>query len=332
MQDQYQNLTIVKKVVYGKIMVLILQGENNMISKDMTVKMKGLAIMMIVLHHSLGVYFFSGIGLSNVTLFCILSGYGLTMSYKNDNKMAGYWHKRFSKIFIPYFLVTLAYITYNYGFPLRIKILSLLGFDMELKVDSSMWYVTAQFAWYIIFFLIMKLNLHINLKIASLFILGIAFRFQKLADYKDFSWHIMSIAFAFPIGVFIAFYGEKIFNKISKSIILGIIGLLIPPFLYLYFFRANTYFTSIAIIYSFLVILIFKALEMYGIKLDVLRYIGIISFEIYIIAYKIQYMNFITRFGYLSYIIVVIALGFSIHYITSTGLKMFFDKCKSLRQ
>ena len=78
--------------------------------QDYTQMLKGIAIIIIMLGHCSGLWVcgrlltpFGGIG---VSLFLIMSGYGLNESYLKRG-LGGFWKKRFSKVYIPYIIAAL---------------------------------------------------------------------------------------------------------------------------------------------------------------------------------------------------------------------------------
>lgn len=81
-----------------------------------TTLLKGIAIIMIMISHTSSQFTraftpFGGIG---VAIFLILSGYGLNESFKR-NGIDGFWKKRFSRVWIPYFIaVTLVWLFWEH--------------------------------------------------------------------------------------------------------------------------------------------------------------------------------------------------------------------------
>ena len=77
-----------------------------------TTSLKGIAIVIIILCHTMGCFtrVFTPLGGIGVAMFLILSGYGLNESFKR-NGIEGFWVKRFSRVWIPYFFaVTLVWL------------------------------------------------------------------------------------------------------------------------------------------------------------------------------------------------------------------------------
>jgi len=81
---------------------------NNLIPYELTLILKGIAILLVVICH-LGNEFtrwFTPLGGIGVTIFLILSAYGLEKSYQK-NGLRHYWKKRFLAVWVPYVLVEL---------------------------------------------------------------------------------------------------------------------------------------------------------------------------------------------------------------------------------
>ena len=74
-----------------------------MFSRDLSTYLKGLAIILVIINHIGECYGFPGpLGAIGVTIFLLLSGYGLNESLKVKNGVKGYWNNKFISIYIPY--------------------------------------------------------------------------------------------------------------------------------------------------------------------------------------------------------------------------------------
>lgn len=100
----------------GVLLVLYLAGfvkkQNSdfpFMSRDFITAIKGFSILTVVWAHTgarlgvSGIQFIAGVG---VALFLICSGYGLEMSYQK-NGLKGFWRKRFLKVCIPFWIMSL---------------------------------------------------------------------------------------------------------------------------------------------------------------------------------------------------------------------------------
>jgi len=104
-------------LLYSLIFLLIVVGEifgvkevnNGFLSKRNTTVLKGIAIVLIFICHLAGnnnIRIFTPLGGIGVCVFLILSGYGLSMSYKK-NHLNKYWTKRIVAIYPLYLLATI---------------------------------------------------------------------------------------------------------------------------------------------------------------------------------------------------------------------------------
>lgn len=92
------------------------------ITKDQSLQLKGIALTLLLLHHLFGCkvaeyndYFnvfhiLGNIGKSCVSLFVLLSGYGLAISYKKKIKLKEYILKRFTKLYLNYWLIWVLFV------------------------------------------------------------------------------------------------------------------------------------------------------------------------------------------------------------------------------
>lgn len=126
------------------------------LSKEDTLFLKGVAIILIILSH---LNRCTGGGSIGVNLFLIVSGYGLYKSYlKNNNK--DYWKKKLHKVYIPFVIAgifkVLYYVTHGNINPISI-IFTLTGLDFNLIYDETMWYISYIFLEYLIFYLVKRI-------------------------------------------------------------------------------------------------------------------------------------------------------------------------------
>lgn len=176
--------------------------------------LRGIAIVFVVLGHILGGQFgiFGAhitaiLGTGGVSIFLLLSGYGLYQSYrKNGMETKSYWNKKLEKIFVPYAVVTIVYYLYlmlcgiTPGFAKLFE--NILCIDYARTMDGTMWYMSFLLLWYIAFFLVFLFQGSLIGKVVMLFLLGCAFRTGWLeATFGKCAWQFSENAFSFPIGV-----------------------------------------------------------------------------------------------------------------------------------
>lgn len=201
-----------------------------LISNRKTTLIKGIAIFCVVICH-LGNFFtrfttpLGGIG---VALFLIVSGYGLSESYKKSG-IKGFWLKRFIGVMIPYFFVEIFYYLFNRDVSL-IEIIKDLTF-LEPKFRLG-WYLNYLLVWYIIFWMFYKLCTRYRLKLNSTLIVSFWFSVSVIIGfhYVDISSIRYEQTFSFFIGVIMSYFPDKIYRFISNKkwliwILLGILFL-----------------------------------------------------------------------------------------------------------
>lgn len=190
---------------------------------------RGIAIVFVVLGHILGGVFgiidthiTSILGIGGVTIFLLLSGYGLFQSYQ-QNGLQGktYWDKKIGKVFLPYAVITVLYYLYmrlTGTAPGAIALLcNILCVDYARTMDGTMWYMSFLLIWYLAFFCVFYFKGATAGKVGMLVLLGLAFRSYWLKDtFGECAWQFATNAFAFPCGVALG-YAMECYNRFRIS-------------------------------------------------------------------------------------------------------------------
>jgi peptidoglycan/LPS O-acetylase OafA/YrhL len=273
------------------------------INKSITNQLKGIGIIFVILGHlclldviKLPSNKFEYAGAWGVTIFLILSGYGLTQSYFKSGINLTFIYKRISKVGLPYIIITLVWILidrlfFKINHDAIVIFKSLLGFDFKYSIDPTMWYITYIVMWYIIFFLIFILPMKDIFKI----ILFIAvYIFMKISSFNlIYDWHLYTEAF--PIGVLFAYLlskSSKLNINISRQIFFVLTTvILFRVFLY-FLFEVNNFtaYNKLSISSIFLVFSILSFLILVGYQSKILSFLGSISYELYLIEGKILFV------------------------------------------
>lgn len=185
---------------------------------------KGIAILFVILGH---MNYIDCAGPWGVHLFLILSGYGIYCSLE-INGVKDFWKKRIQAVFLPYLFCTIFFLFIRFILNEKISfimvIVSLLGLDFDMNVDSTMWYISYIFACYAMVWVIMKLK--VKNKYAAICIGMLLWLCITIAGYKGFIWHKGTIAwayvFSFPLGLFWARYRKKQISSKLKKMICGV--------------------------------------------------------------------------------------------------------------
>lgn len=116
-----------------------------------TTLMRGIAIIMVYLQHTmgaLGTNIFTPLGGGGVCIFLILSGYGLSESFRIKG-LSGFWKKKIKGVLLAWCIIfTLSeFIEGNF---FKIGILRWIG-ELTL-INTTCWYLQYLFVWYILFY------------------------------------------------------------------------------------------------------------------------------------------------------------------------------------
>ena len=121
-----------------------------------TTYIKGFAILLVILSHMggrFGIRYLTPLGGTGVAMFLVCTGYGLSESYKGKG-LTNYWQNKISKVWFPYFLIqSIAALFLSYSFFDYIKDVLLLEYNHPFG-----WYMQFLFMWYIVFYVINKIN------------------------------------------------------------------------------------------------------------------------------------------------------------------------------
>lgn len=275
-----------------------------MINKQSTEQSKGIAIILVVGGHLFVTKFitspnstFSYFGAQGVGIFLIISGYGLTTSFLRNGMDTGFLARRLRAVLLPYSLVTSLWFMIDYYqgklYSIKTIVLSLAGFDFHLTMDATMWYISFIMMWYLIYYLIFSLKLTNFIRVGLLFGFAYLFRYHSRANFTELVyWQWGLHAFMFPLGALFALFHQPRFSEkiVNVGLVLfGILGLGIYIInvqnndLGLGPYMVSNFCFSVAII-SLMIIL-----ERYSLYSRLLRFIGSISYEIYLFEAVFMY-------------------------------------------
>ena len=260
------------------------------VSKETSVVLKGIAILLVLLGH-LG-FIYRG-GAFGVNLFLVLSGYGIFRSFKNKG-VKDYFGKKITKIYIPYLLVSLVVVPYSYFSHLvtrRAVLYSFIGIDFGYLCDKTMWYISFIFLFYLVFYILARLFSLIKKEhIRDFLIIIFLFLFSYLLYIKNFEyafWDRDSVAFlymySFSFGALLSKLSEFKINSYIKKIIYFVLGL-ISIYYFIHYYN-NVYGVVRYFVYAAsipLVILSLSQLNIIKYKSKILTFLGNYSFYIYL--------------------------------------------------
>jgi peptidoglycan/LPS O-acetylase OafA/YrhL len=192
-----------------------------------TDQIKGLAIIIIIIHH-LSIHTIANknsaellIGFVGVALFLILSGFGLSLSLEKKG-IKNFFSKRFIRVYIPVSLALLIEVILNHILlknKNNIWIDFLRIFTDINNLDRNYWFIIFLIFWYCIIYLVFWLNLSKKGKIIFLFSTSlIILALSKVLVIGNYN--ALSFPFGCWLGLNYKFICEKVENLLSKNILL----------------------------------------------------------------------------------------------------------------
>lgn len=341
-QPDINNL-IILLILFFIALISLKKNKTGFLDVEQTNQLKGIAIILIIVGHlwvhvsELKPYLI--LGGDGVSLFLILSGYGLTLSHINNPcTFKCFITKRFNKIYYAYWVATVFIMLMDYAYLDRIYsfqdiVMTFIGININCAtqhIDYVRWYITFLLFWYFVFYVSTKLQ---SKRDAVIFLYSVSLiLFPINYYYLHFGWYQI---FSFPVGCFIAYYFDVIQNvlkrycsiSISVTVIFaGLVAFVLfkcyffeilietIPFLILLFIRE-----SISILLSLSILVVMYHLTNFSLISSFLSLIGIISYELFLfhgpLLIKYNFVlnndNFISSFCV--YLIVVVLTSIAFH-------------------
>ena len=240
--------------------------------------------MFILVGHIAGTFHtvvFTPLPAVGVSLFLMLSGYGLSESYKTKG-LKNFWSKKISRVLIPYAIViTLLVLFKTYDIELIDYILEITG------IKTTYWYIGYQIKWYLVFFITMMLVPNRNVWV---FALISVLMFLTLGSLE------IEQSPAFLIGVIASKYKDYLASLSRRSVCLQLVAFAFIGTMFLAIKQLPCVRENIGtLLYSFIQMIhnIAFALCVIAIvsvipairKSSFLVFCGIISYEIYLIHF-----------------------------------------------
>ncbi|MDE5941670.1 MAG: acyltransferase family protein [Muribaculaceae bacterium] len=155
-----------------------------LLSFPFTNSMRGVAILMILVGHIsgvMGIVALNPLASTGVTLFLILSGYGLNESFRKHG-LRHFWRKKILRVLLPYSFVFIALAVFNHNTSPLSWALNLLG------LRTSYWYIAFIIKCYLIFWLASVAAPPYRLWIMTLLSVGLFFIGGELEAPQSFSF------------------------------------------------------------------------------------------------------------------------------------------------
>ena len=354
------NIMIILLLFVLSVISVKRSSQHQILHFSQTQQLKGMAIFFIVLGHlwvhvaaSSPYFVFSG---DAVSLFLILSGFGLTRSIEKEKlTLKEFLAKRVKKVMVPYWIATIVILLFDSYFlnrhlsyeHLAMTFLGLNLYPETSHIDYVRWFVTFILIWYMTFFIVFK-NFQDNkfLSLSLLFLYALV-TLPVCYYFIDLGWYQF---FSFPIGCALALYYENvisIYQRHKNMLLIASIGVFsyvllikfalwhshindyvfaaVPNILLKFYYEFNSIVVSIA------VLLLFNRICHKGYYSRFLKFLGEYSYELFLLhgAFLIKYNPVIKGGDSLSIIVqftlyILMIIGFSI--ILSKASNYFYAK------
>lgn len=290
----------------------------NILDKQYTDCVKGIMIITIVIHHLAQkianpgvIYCFSDAGYLCVSVFFFYSGYGLIISkIKKSDYLKMFWYKRIFRVMLPFVLVNIFFLILYYLllgkiFSITDIIFNIVGISL---FDNVMWYVVCIIIFYCIFYIAFS-YLDETKALMAVFIFSAVYVLICYKVKMGVWW--FDTAFCFSAGIVMGKYKNRLLkilkSKYSCLLFVSLLGLIVSQYKKVHILNnmlASMFF------------LIFLMSVLYKIKINnkILKSIGNISFEIYLIHMKIytiytNYFDIKNGINFILYFILIIILA-----------------------
>jgi peptidoglycan/LPS O-acetylase OafA/YrhL len=336
------NPYLLNSLIYATLLFITLvtlkKKKSTFLDFSQTEQLRGLAILFVIIEHfwyhvcneKNTVFLFGGYA---VTLFLLLSGYGLMRSNMAHQITAReFFLKRIRKIFIPYWLATIGiaitdYLLWQKRYPLQDLFFTFTGINISKELqyfDHSRWFITLLLVNYLTFFCCAKLWKPLSAALALVFF---SFVLILLRRYELFPLGARHQLIAFPLGCLMAVIGTfNWLNKLELRHNMAMATLISLAMFSIYLIglrpmdnyaieKALTYLQSylIPFLFCLLYILSLSILASAGYISQFLGFCGYLSYELYLIhgPFLIKYNPTVGNFENI-YTIIGLSLWFGI--------------------
>lgn len=200
-------------------------GNSSFLSKNYTDTIKGLAVVIIILHHfsqrieNVGLmYPFLYGGYLSVSIFLFSSGYGLTLGFlKKSNYLIGFIKAKASALYVPFCIATLILgLMFNVFTTDSIPIYRIIIYAFTFRSGDTgnfLWYMVVQLLLYVLFYFSFRFCSNEKKAIATVFVFCLAYIiFLIIKEYGSFWYNTVLL---FPMGCSFAWYRKEISDTIS---------------------------------------------------------------------------------------------------------------------
>lgn len=284
---------------------------------------KGLAALIIVLHHIsqrmtepgiLKLFLF--IGYLAVSLFFFCSGYGLMRSLElKNNYLDGFIKNRLPRIIIPFIISNIIFLLIYILVGVKISFFNIISYVIGIKlIDDFKWYIQVIIIFYSIFYVCFK-YLSKKKAIITVFLFTIIYSLICFSIGKGIWWYNSS--YCFVIGIILGGFDDRIFKVIKSKYILSTIVIAI---IFTVTFGVGIIKENIIVnILSSILFVLMCVCVLMKVKLQnrYLRFLGSISFEIYLVhGIIVKELQYTINNKYI-YLIICVTISIFMAYIFS---------------
>ncbi|MCR5575597.1 MAG: acyltransferase [Oscillospiraceae bacterium] len=173
--------------------------------------LRGVAILYVLLGHA---KYIAWGGVGGVTLFLLLSGYGLEASFE-DRGLENYWRRRFFKVWLPYMIVGVFNVLILHVEGSYEIFCTVVGLDFYMNADKTMWYISYILFWYAAFYPLALLTRRAGdrrigtaVRLAGLFLFSYVFYRLSLIGVWDGTSGAKRYVIFFPLGAALCALGR----------------------------------------------------------------------------------------------------------------------------
>jgi peptidoglycan/LPS O-acetylase OafA/YrhL len=319
------------------------------LSKDASTSLKGLACLLIVLHHwcsglsgagydgSLVELFTQAGGITGVAVFFFLSSYGLSRSQqKKKDTLTSFFAKRLVRVYIPLVITNVLWLSLRYeGQELVQAIFQIL--NLKDLLDIVTWFCNVIIVCYIIFYVSNSLA-SIWAKLLCNWTLTIALAVLLSMIWPKYPCYVYSLI-AFPLGATVGILQDKMnwSNLLATTFVpsmtfLGILVWCLPGIRNLVV--ANLYCCVIILCLMFIVMWVQHSESsvltgVVGLSAKPLSFIGLYSYEIYLLHNKLLMLHseyHVTIWYPITFLLIVLPLAVILYMCDQQVTKLMVKK------
>lgn len=274
---------IIQTILILLVILVPIKRKNNVngnlsLTRDYTNFLRAIAIILVVMHHVSNFYhcnYFTPLGGIGVSMFLILSGYGLNESYKSKG-LSRFWRNKIVRVVLPcWIVISIANI-------IKISDFSIDSYIKALLCINVNWYVRYLFYWYLIFYVCTRFCVKFRLLIFSG--IGVLMLFLPEIEAEQ--------SFSFLVGVIISncqHSNNKVIDLLNKFkyliLFCGISSFLLKQNSVIRSYEGTVIYNGIQMLIKLpLSIAVMIMLNAYYHKFEnkLMDYVGKISYELYL--------------------------------------------------